>query len=101
MKADARENIEVALTRSGKLMRDEAKTKIFNAVLEKAFASGSISIVDDNFNINFALTSRNIEQVFMIDSHSLNAFEGLRQRNVIIRDDTMKAMVARPADSQE
>ncbi|MDR1891040.1 MAG: 50S ribosomal protein L4 [Puniceicoccales bacterium] len=93
--------LEGSLSVVDKLICDEPKTKKFNAILEKAFASGSILFVDDNFSTNFVLASRNIGRVFMIDSHSLNAFDVVRHRNVIVSDDAMKAIVARLADNKE
>ncbi|MDR1528192.1 MAG: 50S ribosomal protein L4 [Puniceicoccales bacterium] len=84
-----------------RLTCDEPKTKKFNILLEKAFQGGSILFVDDNFNANFVLASRNIERVFMIDSNSLNAFDVVRHGNVIISDNAIKAVMARLADNEE
>ncbi|MDR2628722.1 MAG: 50S ribosomal protein L4 [Puniceicoccales bacterium] len=84
-----------------KLTCDEPKTKKLNVLLEKAFQSGSILFVDDNFNANFVLASRNIGRVFMIDSNSLNAFDVVRHGNVIISDNAMKAVVDRLTDKTD
>ncbi|MDR1457365.1 MAG: 50S ribosomal protein L4 [Puniceicoccales bacterium] len=84
-----------------RLTCDEPKTKKFNALLGKAFQSGSILFVDDSFNANFVLASRNIERVFMIDSNSLNAFDVVRHGNVIISDNAIKTVIARLTDNRE
>ncbi|MDR1173506.1 MAG: 50S ribosomal protein L4 [Puniceicoccales bacterium] len=101
MRALSDKALEGTLFVVDKLTCDEPKTKKFNILLEKAFQNGSILFVDDNFNANFVLASRNIERVFMIDSNSLNAFDVVRHRNVIISDSAVKAVVARLADNKE
>ncbi|MDR1232786.1 MAG: 50S ribosomal protein L4 [Puniceicoccales bacterium] len=101
MRALSDKALEGTLFVVDKLTCDEPKTKKFNILLEKAFQNGSILFVDDNFNANFVLASRNIERVFMIDSNSLNAFDVVRHRNVIISDSAVKAVMARLADNKE
>ncbi|MDR1432894.1 MAG: 50S ribosomal protein L4 [Puniceicoccales bacterium] len=71
------------------------KTKAFNAKLDEAFDGGSILFVDEKFDENFILASRNIGRVFMVDSSSLNAFDVVRCKNVVVSGDAMKAIAAR------
>ncbi|MDR0741870.1 MAG: 50S ribosomal protein L4 [Puniceicoccales bacterium] len=101
MRALSDKALEGTLFVVDKLVCDKPKTKKFNILLGKAFQSGSILFVDDNFNTNFVLASRNIERVFMIDSNSLNAFDVVRHGNVVISDKAIKAMVARLTDNKE
>ncbi|MDR2776661.1 MAG: 50S ribosomal protein L4 [Puniceicoccales bacterium] len=101
MRALSDKALEGTLSVVDKLVCDKPKTKKFNILLEKAFRSGSILFVDDNFNTNFVLASRNIERVFMIDSSSLNAFDVVRHGNVVISDSAMKAVMARLTDKKE
>ncbi|MDR1413914.1 MAG: 50S ribosomal protein L4 [Puniceicoccales bacterium] len=86
---------ENSLCAVDKLTAAEPRTKIFNAQLKEAFGPGSILFVDDVFEENFVLASRNIGRVFMIDSHSLNAFDIVRHKNVVISDSAMKTVAVR------
>ncbi|MDR1401360.1 MAG: 50S ribosomal protein L4 [Puniceicoccales bacterium] len=78
-----------------KLTAAGPKTKIFSAQLEKAFDHGSVLFVDDTFDENFILASRNIGRVFMVDSHSLNAFDVVRHENIVISGSAVKTVAAR------
>lgn len=78
-----------------RLAVSEPKTKAFNAKLKSAFAGGSILFVDENFDENFILASRNIGRVFMVDSNSLNAFDIVRCKNVVISGNAMGAIAVR------
>jgi ribosomal protein L4 len=83
-----------------KLTCDDPKTKI-KPYWKRHSQAVPFDFFDDNFSSNCILASRNIEGVFMIESHSLNAFEVLRQRNIIVGDDAMNGIVARRADNKE
>ncbi|MDR2738064.1 MAG: 50S ribosomal protein L4 [Puniceicoccales bacterium] len=60
------------------------KTNAFDAMLKKVFSSGSVLFVDNFFEKNFVLASRNIGRVFTVDSSSLNAFDVVRHANIVI-----------------
>jgi ribosomal protein L4 len=64
-------------------------------MLEKAFVSGSVLFVDENFEKNFVLASNNIGRVFIVDSQSLNAFDVVRHRNVVMSDGAVKSVIGR------
>jgi large subunit ribosomal protein L4 len=102
MRALSDKAIEGDLAVVDKLICDGGpKTKKINAILERAFKNGSILFVDDSFDANFVLASRNIERVFMIDGHSLNAFDVVRHKNIVLSEDALKTMVTRLADNKE
>jgi large subunit ribosomal protein L4 len=73
----------------------EPKTKNFDAMVKKAFDAGSILFVDKDFEKNFILASSNIGRVFIVDSQSLNAFDVVRYKNVIMSDGAIRSVINR------
>ncbi|MDR1595552.1 MAG: 50S ribosomal protein L4 [Puniceicoccales bacterium] len=74
---------------------EEPKAKKLNSKLEKTFDGGSILFVDKVFDGNFVLAARNIVRVFMVDAQSLNAFDVVRHKNIVVSNSAMKDMVSR------
>jgi large subunit ribosomal protein L4 len=84
-----------------KLTVPTPKTKPFDEMLGRVFVRGSVLFVDENFEDNFILASRNIGRVFMVDSHSLNAFDVVRHGNIIISGGAVGTIVERLAEGVE
>jgi ribosomal protein L4 len=74
---------------------DGPKTGALDRLLKKIFGDGQILFVDEKFDVDFILASRNIGRIFTVDSHSLNAFDVVRHKNVILGSGAVGTLVAR------
>jgi large subunit ribosomal protein L4 len=75
-----------------KLSFGEPKTKLLSRMLLPTFGCQSVLFVDDDFDYNFVLAGRNIENVFMVDSASLSALDVVRCKNVVISECAMRSI---------
>lgn len=73
----------------------EAKTRLFNAVVEKIVPEGKVLIVDDRFSDSVALASRNIGRVHVGQADSLNAYDLVRFDHVVISEKGLATILAR------
>ncbi len=53
----------------------EAKTRNFNALLNKILPDGNVLMVDDAFNDSIIMAARNISRVLMTDAATLSSFD--------------------------
>ena len=66
-------------------------TKLINSV-----AGGkSILLISDVFSEKFILASRNISNVYMIDVSSVNAYDIIRFRNVVVAENVIDTLLKR------
>lgn len=73
----------------------EKKTKLANEVLSKISPKGKVLLIDDTFEDNFVLASRNIDRVNFCESGSLSAFELVRFDNIIVSRKGLDTVLAR------
>ena len=66
----------------------EPKTKAFISVMKKMNAKPSVSIllIDEDFSDNTILSARNLPNVFMIGSDSVNAWDFIRYQQIVITE---------------
>lgn len=74
---------------------EEPKTKVFNEMLSKVNSEGTILIVDEFFEDNVLLAARNIARVFILDAHSLNAWDLVRHKTVLMTENGFKRVLER------
>jgi len=82
---DVIENLQVA----------EPKTGVFNKVLENIQPEGKVLVVDERFEDNTVLAARNIARIGMIDADSLNAYDLLRFKKILISEKGLEKVLAR------
>jgi large subunit ribosomal protein L4 len=78
----------------------EAKTKLFNAIVEKVAPTpekgkGNILLVDVAWGETTALAARNIKRVYVTDAASLNALDLVRFNQVLISEQGLQQVLAR------
>lgn len=73
----------------------EPKTKLFNNLISKIRPTGSVLIVDEFFKDDILLSARNIPRVFIIDADSLNAWDLVRHKTVIITEGGFERLMKR------
>lgn len=73
----------------------EPKTKLFNNLISKIRPTGSVLIVDEFFKDDILLSARNIPRVFIIDADSLNAWDLVRHKTVIITESGFERLMKR------
>lgn len=74
---------------------EQPKTKLLSEKLVSAFGSDEVLFVDADFDDKFLLASGNIERVFLVDADSLNAFDVVRYKNVVLTKKAMDVVVRR------
>ncbi|PWU04398.1 MAG: 50S ribosomal protein L4 [Verrucomicrobia bacterium] len=62
----------------------EAKTKHFHEIINRVSPKGSILIVDDYFKDEVILSARNLPRVYIIDAHSVNAWDLVRHKTILM-----------------
>lgn len=73
----------------------EKKTKAVEKVISKITPKGKVLLIDDTFEDNFALSSRNIERLNFCESAMLSALELVRFENVIVTRKGLDTVLAR------
>lgn len=78
----------------------EPKTKAFVSILKNIQPKphGNVLLVDEYFEDNAILSARNVPNVFMIGSESLNAWDLVRFKKVIITERAMNKFLERIND---
>ncbi len=78
-----------------KFEASEPKTKQVTSLLSKIKPEGKILIVDDAFEQNTVLASRNIERVTMCQSASLNALDLIHSHHILMTERGADTVIAR------
>lgn len=74
---------------------DQPKTQLFDAILNKVNPNGSLLIVDEFFKDNVLLAARNLERVYVIDADSLNAWDLVRHKTILISENGFERLLKR------
>jgi large subunit ribosomal protein L4 len=78
------------------LEASEPKTRLFAPVVESIFpSSGKVLIVDDEFSDNVILAGRNLGNVFMGDTSSVNAWDLVRFQKVLMTERALETLLSR------
>lgn len=81
---DAAENGTLAIIKE--IESIEPKTKVMANILNNIVDKGSILLVDEFFKDNVMLAARNLQDVYMIASDSLNAWDVVRHKLVLVSE---------------
>lgn len=73
----------------------EAKTKHFYDITNRINPNGSILAVDEFFQDDVLLAARNLQRVYIIDAHSLNAWDLVRHQTVLISKNAFEFLLNR------
>ncbi len=73
------------------------KTKAFASVVDKVYPEGSVLLVDNTFEDNALLATRNIERVHVVDASSVNAWDLVRFSKLLISEAGLEAILKRIA----
>lgn len=90
--------LDGCLSMVDELTVEQPKTKLLNEKLVAAFGKDDILFVDADFDSKFLLASGNIERVFVVDAASLNAFDVVRYKNVVLTKKAVDVIVGRLAE---
>jgi large subunit ribosomal protein L4 len=75
---------------------DKPQTKEMNTIVNRIFQEErKVLLIDDTFAANVALSLRNIEHVFLIESSSVNALEIMKYRNILFTERALQTLAAR------
>lgn len=77
------------------LTLDSPKTKSFVGVLNSLKVAGSTLVVADGGNQNLALASRNVPNVELANSRTLNTYQVLKYKNLVFTRGALEALDAR------
>jgi large subunit ribosomal protein L4 len=77
------------------LNASEVKTKAVNELLNKIEATGTLLLIDDQFEDNVALSARNIARVGMENSNNVCVYELLKKKNILITEKGIQTLIAR------
>ena len=77
-------------------MSKETKTKVLAKSLGKLGAENAL-IVDGTFDLNFALSARNIRGVFLLPAEGLNVYDILKRDKLVLTKAAVKAIEERLA----
>lgn len=78
-----------------------AKTKHLNDIVNRVNPKGSILIVDEYFKDDVLLSARNLERVYIIDAQSLNAWDLVRHKTILISKNAVESLLKRINISNE
>lgn len=73
----------------------EAKTKYFNDIINRVNPKGSILIIDQFFEDDILLSARNLQRVYIIDAHSVNAWDLVRHKTILISKSGFELLLER------
>lgn len=73
----------------------EAKTKHFYDIINRVNPKGSILVVDEFFKDDVLLSARNLQRVYIIDAHSLNAWDLVRHQTILISKSAFEFLLKR------
>lgn len=73
----------------------EAKTKHFYDIVNRVNPKGSILVVDEFFKDDVLLSARNLQRVYIIDAHSLNAWDLVRHKTILISKNAFEFLLKR------
>ena len=71
------------------------KTKDFLNILKNIGITGKVTIVDDGYDANTQLSARNIEGLQIVEADSLNPWDIVRSRNVLITESALNKVINR------
>jgi large subunit ribosomal protein L4 len=74
---------------------DAPKTKLFNSLITKIAPEGSTLVVDDKFEDATALAARNIPNVHLGQADSINAYDIIRYKNVVVSESAFQTLLSR------
>lgn len=80
---------------------ESPKTKSFVTVLNSLKVSGSTLVVADSGNQNLSLASRNVPDVELTSSRTLNTYQVLKYKNLVFTRSALEALDARLATDAE
>ena len=73
----------------------EPKTRIIHDVVERIAPKGKVLLVDDSFDDNTTLASRNIQRVSLTDSASVNSWDLVSFDHIILSENGINTVIAR------
>ena len=79
---------------------DSPKTKSFVGVLSSLNVSGSTLVVTEKSNENLTLASRNVQDVEVTNSNTLNTYQVLKYKNLLFTRGAIAALDARLTEDQ-
>ena len=74
------------------------KTKDFASFVAKIYPEGNVLLVDNKFDKNALLASRNLERVHVVDANSVNAWDIVRFKNVLVSEQGFTSILGRVAN---
>lgn len=74
---------------------DKPSTKTMSSLLNSVVGSGNILLISDNFSDNFVLSVRNMPNVYLIDVMSVNAYDIVRHKNVVVSENALDILMNR------
>ncbi len=74
---------------------DVPKTKEVAKRINNVAPNGNTLLISDTFSENFILSTRNIPSVFMIDAQSVNAYDIIRHKNIIVSEKALHILLNR------
>jgi len=90
--------VEGSLSLIEKLTAEKPKTKLINQLVGRIHPEGKVLLVDENFETNAQMAARNIDRVHMVSAASLNAWDIVRFKNVLISEQGFAKILARAYD---
>lgn len=75
----------------------QAKTKLFDKILNAVSPTGTVLIIDTGFSDDFILAARNIQRLFVVDARSVNALDFGNYKNIIMTEEAMQLILSRAA----
>ncbi|MDR2436253.1 MAG: 50S ribosomal protein L4 [Puniceicoccales bacterium] len=73
----------------------EPKTKVAARLINSAVGGESVLLISDAFSEKFVLASRNMSNVYMVDVNSVNAYDVMRFKNVVVSESAINALLRR------
>jgi len=78
-----------------KIVSAKPKTKVIAQLLTRIHPEGKILLVDETFEKNAEMATRNIERVQMVDAATVNAWDIVRFQRVLISEQGFQKILAR------
>ncbi len=83
------------LTVISEFCADVPKTREIAKKISNVAPNGNVLLISDVFSENFILSTRNIPNVFMIDAQSVNAYDIIRHKNIIVSEKALHILLNR------
>ena len=74
---------------------DAPKTAVMAEVLNKVVENHKSLVIDSEFSQNQLLSLRNLNRIFSVDAHSVNAFDLVRFQKVVMTDRALTSVLQR------